>query len=208
MRISPYEVHVSDPSFYEKLYQQDGHWNKYGWSYDAFGAPSSAICTTDHNVHKRRRAPLNAYFSKANVASRQGNILTHVNKLQSRIDSLAASRSVFNLGAAFSATMTDVATEYILGKSYDNLDRTDFNQNLMSMLQGSGGMWRATKHVRFLGPMLKAMPLSVLERIGDPDVKAFVAFLKVRHPGRSSLQRPGQSASYVADSLSVRILLK
>ena len=60
-----------------------------------------------------------------------------------------------------------------------NLDRTDFNQNLMNMLQSSGGMWRMTKHVRFLGPLLKAMPLSLLERIGDADTKAFVAFLEV-----------------------------
>ena len=179
VRISPYELHVSDSSFYEKLYRQDGRWNKYNWSYDAFGAPSSAICTTDHGLHKRRRAPLNTYFSKVNVANRQAVILNRVQKLQARIDGFAASKSALNLGAALSATMTDVATEYILGKSYNNLDRTDFNQNLMNMLQGSGGMWRATKHIRFLGPMLKAMPLSMLERIGDQDVKAFVAFLKV-----------------------------
>ena len=181
MRISPYELHVNDASFYEKLYRQDGHWNKYDWSYDAFGAPSSAICTIDHNLHKRRRAPLNAYFSKANVANRQNVLQIQVNKLHARIDSEAASKTVFNLGAAFSAVSTDIATEYILGKSYDNLDRTDFNQNLMHMLQGSGGMWRATKHVRFLGPMMKAMPLPMLERIGDADVKAFVEFLKVSH---------------------------
>ncbi len=175
---------MNDASFYEKLYRQDGHWNKYDWSYDAFGAPSSAICTVDHNLHKRRRAPLNAYFSKANVASRQGIILTRVEKLQSRIDDFTASKAVLNLGAAFSATMTDIATEYILGKSYDNLDRTDFNQNLMNMLQGSGGMWRATKHVGFLGPMLKVMPLSMLETIGDSNVKAFGAFLKVCYCSR------------------------
>lgn len=170
---------MNDPTFYEKLYRQDGRWNKYDWSYDAFGAPSSAICTIDHDLHKRRRAPLNTYFSKANVTNRQGVIRTHVNRLQNRINGLAGSKSLFNLGAAFSATVTDVATEYILGKSYDNLDRIDFNQTLMNMLQGSGSMWRATKHVRFLGSMLKAMALSVLEVIGGPDVKAFVAFLTV-----------------------------
>ena len=179
MRISPFELHVSDAGFYEKLYRQDGHWDKYNWSWDAFGAPFSSICTTDHDLHKRRRAPLNAYFSKVKVSNRQEIIRIRVNKLQARIDSAAASKSVFNLGTAFSAMTTDVATEYILGKSYDNLNRTDFNQNMTNMLQGSGGMWRATKHVRFLGPLLKAMPLSMLERIGDADVKAFVAFLKV-----------------------------
>ena len=179
---------MNDAQFYEKLYRHDGHWDKYAWSYDAFGAPSSSICTTDHNLHRLRRTPLNTYFSKANVASRQDTIRIRVNKLRARIDNAAASKSVFNLGAAFSATTTDIATEYILGKSYDNLGRTDFNQSFMNMLQGSGSMWRATKHIRFLGPMLKAMPLSMLERIGDADVKAFVAFLKVSLWNPYSLQ--------------------
>ena len=90
-----------------------------------------------------------------------------------------ASKTEFNLGAAFSAATTDIATEYILGKSYNNLERTDFDKNLMNMLQGSGGMWRVTKHIRFFGPLFKAMPLSMLEKTGDPGVQAFVAFLKV-----------------------------
>ena len=44
-------------------------------------------------------------------------------------------------------TTTDTATEYIFRKRYDNLGRTGFNQKLMNMLQGSGSMWRATKHI-------------------------------------------------------------
>ena len=47
------------------------------------------------------------------------------------------------------------------------------------MLQGSGDTWRVTKYIRFLEPMLKPLPLSMLERNGDADVKTFVAFLKV-----------------------------
>ena len=159
MRFRPYEFHINNPNFYEKLYRHDGHWNKYAWSYDAFGAPSSAICTIDHDLHRRRRAPLNSYFSKSNVAGRQEVIQSRINKLRARIDGAATSNSVFNLGAAISAVATDVATEYILGKSSDNLNRPDFNQNFMNILQGSGSIWRATKHIRFLGPMLKALPL-------------------------------------------------
>ncbi|KDB31034.1 hypothetical protein H112_06555 [Trichophyton rubrum D6] len=43
IRISPHEIHVIDPSFFEKLYRSDGRWDKYSWTYDAFGAKTSTI---------------------------------------------------------------------------------------------------------------------------------------------------------------------
>ncbi|MCJ1447230.1 MAG: hypothetical protein MMC23_007741 [Stictis urceolatum] len=168
IRISPHELHINDPSFYEKLYRQEGHWNKYAWSYDAFGAPLSAICTLDHSLHKRRIAALGAYFSKASISSRHDLIIASIRKLRNRIREYATSGAPLNLGTAVSAMTTDIATEFIVGKNYNNLDRKDFNQDMTNMLQSSGGMWRTTKHVRFLGPLMKAMPLSLLDKMGDP----------------------------------------
>lgn len=115
------------------------------------------------------------------VASRANIVSAKIEKLKKRIGALAKSATPFNLGSALSATATDVATEFILGKSYDNLDRSDFNEHMASMLQGSGGMWRVTKHLPFVGPLVKALPLGWLEKTGDPDVVAFVAYLRVSH---------------------------
>lgn len=179
IRISPHELHVNDSSFFEKLYRQEGRWNKYDWSYDAFQKNYASICTVDHEHHKRRRAAVNPFFSKASVSNRQDIVKARVDRLCVRISEYAESGSILNLGTSISAFTGDVATEFIMGKSYNNLDRQDFNINMTNMLQSSGAMWRITKHVRFLGPTMKALPISFIEKYGDAGAKAFFAFLKV-----------------------------
>src|ERR1700710_690667 len=78
VRISPYELHVNDPSFFEKLYRQDGRWDKYAWAQDAFMVKGAALCTSDHDLHKARRLPLNSFFSKVKVVSKQDLIRNNV----------------------------------------------------------------------------------------------------------------------------------
>ncbi|KAF2868518.1 cytochrome P450 [Massariosphaeria phaeospora] len=122
MRISPHELHVSDLAFYKKLFRQDGRWNKYARSYDTFSAKYSSICTGDHELHKRRRAPLNNFFSKNTVASRQQIIYTRVNKLCDRIDKYVGTKFTLNLGTAVSAFAGNVAQSTSLGKAMIILD--------------------------------------------------------------------------------------
>ena len=107
-------------------------------------------------------------------------IQTRLERLCDRIDKLVETKSVFNIGTAFSALTIDVATEFILGESYDNLERKDFDQCMTNMLQASGGIWRTTKHFPFIDSMVKAMPLDMLEKIGNADMKEFMAYLTVR----------------------------
>ncbi len=148
----------------------------------AFAAgPRSTFNTIPHDLHRKRRAPLDLFFSKANVARRQDVVRACVNKLHRRISDAAAQENVFELGDALAATGTDIGTEYILGKSFNNLDRVDFNRPMTNMIRSHGGMWRTTKHVPFLGPILLAMPLDMLEKISGEDAKEFVAFLRVRY---------------------------
>lgn len=133
VRISPYELHINDPPYYEKLYRQEGRWNKYDWSYDAFGAPMSSVCTVDHDIHKRRRAPLNAFFSKVSVASRQDMIQRFANKLCDRFAQFEG--STVNVTAAISAFTRDVAMKFVLSKDYQNLDDENFGVEMTNVLR-------------------------------------------------------------------------
>ena len=172
---------MNDPTFYPIIYRQDGRWEKYEWSYKAFGAPYAAICTVSHDVHKRRRGAIDPLFSKAQIYASQGMLQKYVQKLSDRMDQYVTSGSVLNLGVAYNALTGDFVTEYLLGKSYGSLDMEDFNQGMVECVQGSGAIWRLTKHVPWLQPLFLNMPMWLIDKSGSgPQVKAFKAFQEVK----------------------------
>jgi cytochrome P450 len=178
IRISPYELHIIDPTFFEKLYCHDGVWHKYAWAYDAFSAYGATICSASHQLHKSRRRPLNAFFSNARVGSRQELIQRNVCKLCDRLTRSAMSKSIVDVGAAISALTRDISTEFILGRTYNSLDQEDFDVGMTNVFQDSGHIWRVTKHLRFFGPTMKALPVDWVMKVADEGTKAFFAYLK------------------------------
>ncbi|KAK3351394.1 cytochrome P450 [Neurospora tetraspora] len=171
IRISPYELHINDPSYFEKLYRQDGRWDKYDWAYIAHGRGlDTAISAPDHYLHKTVRQPLSPFFSKANVGRKLGIVRKHLDKLEGIISRKAASKEVFDLGAAISAWARDVSNEFILGKSYDNLDKDDFDKDFTTMVTDEGRQWRWNKHL----PILRVafiLPWDFMIMVGDKGMK-------------------------------------
>ncbi|KAF2105429.1 cytochrome P450 [Lophiotrema nucula] len=176
IRISPYELHVIDPAFFETIYRTDGRWHKYSWTYDAFGVNSSTIFSSDHDAHKARRRTIAPFFSKPNVLARQETLRRNLDKLCQRISQLAG--TTCNLGAAISAFTRDNANEYIIGKAYNELDAEDFGIDLSIASQGSGVLWRTTKHVRWFGPAMRAMPIDWAMKAADEGTKSFLRYLQ------------------------------
>ncbi|KAK2604960.1 hypothetical protein N8I77_007848 [Diaporthe amygdali] len=176
IRISPYELHVNDAAFFDTLYRTDGRWDKYSWTYDAFGAKSSTIFGSDHDAHRARRRAIAPFFSKQNVASRQHVLRRNIEKLCQRIHKLTG--STFNLGAAVSAFTRDSANEFIVGRQYNELDLDDFGIGLSIASQGAGVFWRTTKHIRWFGPAVRAIPIDWAMKVADDGTKAFLRYLK------------------------------
>ncbi|CAJ2512682.1 Uu.00g008010.m01.CDS01 [Anthostomella pinea] len=171
----PCELHVNDPAFYKQLYTQDGRWDKYGWATAAFGAPTATLHTLDSYQHKRRRAALNPFFSKANVNHRVIGSMTE--KLCRRLSALPSGETI-NLGNAISALTRDIATEVLIGGSFNHLEADDFHAELATLQQNGGEIWRTTKHIRWFGPLMQSLPLSVVEKLGDKGLLNFLSYIE------------------------------
>jgi hypothetical protein len=65
VRINPHELHVSDPDFYDVLY--GGKRDKYPWSTDVMEVRGAMFTTVEHDLHRRRRAPLAPFFSASAI---------------------------------------------------------------------------------------------------------------------------------------------
>ncbi|KAI0175596.1 trichodiene oxygenase [Hypoxylon sp. FL1284] len=176
IRISPYELHIIDPAFFNTLYCMDGRWDKYAWTYDAFGAKGSTVFGSGHDAHKAHRRAIASVFSKPNVAARQDILHRNVNKLCGRISKLAG--TTFNLGAAISSFTRDNANEFIVGKAYNELDLEDFGVGLSNASQGAGVFWRTTKFMPWFGPAIRGMPIGWAMKVADEGTKSFLRFLQ------------------------------
>lgn len=119
------------------------------------------------------------------MIGKQNLIQNLVNKLCARVDAYSDyETTAFRLGHAISAFTRDVATQFILGKTYNHLDATDFNAAISTMLQSSGSMWRITKHVPWFGPLMLSLPITIAEKIGNDGVREALTFLSVSVPCR------------------------
>lgn len=77
IRISPWELHISDPDFHDTLYASSasGHRrDKYDYFTKSFGLDKSVFATPQHDLHKMRRAALSTFFSMASARRLQPEI--------------------------------------------------------------------------------------------------------------------------------------
>ena len=90
-----------------------------------------------------------------------------------------APKPAFDFGAATTALVRDVMNDFMLGKSYNSLERKDFDAAQLAISQGSGAMWRMTKFFRFVGPTVQSLPPSWLLKVADGPFREFLLFLQV-----------------------------
>ncbi|KAJ8068587.1 hypothetical protein OCU04_002299 [Sclerotinia nivalis] len=127
IRISPYQLHVSDPTFYEELYSQHKIRHKYAYFLDRFQLPGSAFGTVDHKLHRERRAALNKYLSKQTIGKLEPMLLDMLDKLCGRIEEFREKREVLDMRIVYQCFITDVITLYALNRSWNHLDSPNFS---------------------------------------------------------------------------------
>ena len=103
VRISPYEVHIATPDFFNDIYTQTDRRDIWQWQRRGFGANDSTLSTPHHDHHRKRRAAINPLFSKQRVVRLLPTMEERLRSLWARFEAFQETGTVINLQHAFGA---------------------------------------------------------------------------------------------------------
>ena len=89
-------------------------------------SPGSHLLTVNHDLHRKRRKPLEPFFSRHGVSHLEGMISKVVEKFVARLEALKGSNTVIRLDHAFSALSGDVIGRICCEDKKDFLDDPNF----------------------------------------------------------------------------------
>ena len=163
VRISPHEVHISDPHFYDQIYAHSSHRrDKDPWVVNGFTAPQSMVGTVGHDHHRFRRNILNSFFSKKSVLELESFVKTKINHLMERFEEFHREDEVVQLDDAFAALTADVITYYSYGKNWGFLDDKTFRSDIRVAVNELTTVWHFSRFFGWVINTILSLPPSVM----------------------------------------------
>ncbi|KAI1498012.1 cytochrome P450 [Biscogniauxia marginata] len=132
IRVNPDELSIHDPDFYNEIYVAESkrRTNNYDVFCKGIDFDGSHLLTTEHNLHRRRRKPLEPFFSRMGVTRLQPMLAEVAMHLESRFRQLEGKNKVIRLDHAFASFSGDIIARICLGDEESNdrfLDDAQFS---------------------------------------------------------------------------------
>ncbi|KAF6812419.1 cytochrome p450 [Colletotrichum sojae] len=159
VRITPHEVHFSDPEFLDALYPVGGRkTDKPAWFALITGTPYSIVSTTHHDLHRQRRNALSSFFSTASVHRLENIMKKHCRALIARLDDAARHESVLGIHEVFKAITSDVITQYAFDKSFDFLQMDDYGRSYFNATNNFFFLTHVCVMLPWVYPLIQGAP--------------------------------------------------
>ncbi|KAJ8114690.1 hypothetical protein ONZ43_g4843 [Nemania bipapillata] len=127
VRVNPWEVHISDPDFYDVYFSTRSKHSKFKPWQKRFGLPLSTFDAIHHEEHNRRRQAVAPFFTRQRVLDYIPFIQKCVDRMCNRIEQEYRNTSkTLCLDEVFSSLTSDVITYYSFALFYDFLGMPDF----------------------------------------------------------------------------------
>ncbi|GFP52833.1 fusicoccadiene C-8 hydroxylase [Trichoderma asperellum] len=175
VRINPFELSIKDSNYYDEVYvvgsvrQTD--------RYEAFTEglvdfDGAHLATVGHELHRKRRAPLDPYFSKAGISKLEPMVWDLTDKLMQRFESFKGTGHIVRLDHALTAFSGDVINRLCIDDPPNLIDDADFSPWWFDIFHGIAVMLPTFMCVPWFTRLLRHIPQSVLA-ILDPKAQKF-----------------------------------
>ncbi|KAI0543835.1 cytochrome protein [Xylaria curta] len=176
IRITPYEVHIQDASFFDTLYATNRASMKRKEHVHRFNNPTSAFVTPDHALHRLRRGALNPFFSKRAISERAQNIQKQMDIVSKRLKTeFQNTGRILVVNEMWGCFATDIITEYCFERRYDFIREPNFKalfvKSLIDLLEGVH--W--VTQFPWLSTIMNWMPDAIIAWI-DPRMESVTKF--------------------------------
>ncbi|KAF2147767.1 putative P450 monooxygenase [Myriangium duriaei CBS 260.36] len=169
VRVSPDELHVADPEFYEEIYTSSARKRdkdpRFTGSMGVVPGGEAAFWTAPHALHRIRREALNNYFSTAKIAGIQPLLETKIGQLCDRFEEYAKQGRVLNLNDGFNAFSMDVITEFLFGQSWKFLEASDFHGWYRNMVMDIVGAQHTRFHLPAVQRLMTWIPMETVAKV-------------------------------------------
>jgi hypothetical protein len=162
IRISPNELHIDQPDYYEKLYPQHEPRDKSEYYLSQFQLPGSSFGTASHRHHRIRRGALNPFLSKQTVIRIQPLLTYMIDKLCNRIEEFRTSGQPMPIRLVYSCLATDIVTLIVLNHNRHLLDSPDFSPVWVETVKAIAAAGHTMKQFPWLFSVIRALPPSVV----------------------------------------------
>ncbi|KAF3483874.1 Cytochrome P450 [Arthroderma uncinatum] len=164
VRISPREVHIDDPAFWDVLYT-NSKLDKDAWYYRPFEDNYATVGTVSWRLHRQRRGAMAKFFSKANVSALEPQVMAVVKRLCGRIEEHRISNKVVDISNAYRCFATDVITNYAAPQTIDFISTPDFAAAYNRVLRDFSYIMLWHRQFPFVFPLLATIPRWVISMI-------------------------------------------
>lgn len=161
VRITPLEVHVDDPEFYDTIYSNSERRDKTPWHKNAFTSDKSAFATSNHELHRTRRGTLNPYFSKSQIRKFSPWVQERADILCRRFEEeYKGTENPLAINEAFACLTSDVVMEYSFAENYNLIENPEFIAPLNRTLE----LYLRAVHIATNFPIVVQLQVNILPR--------------------------------------------
>lgn len=197
VRISPNEVHCNDTAFSDEVYAVGGR-KRDKPQHQVNGSPLvlSMFGTSDHGLHRLRRAPLAKFFSRSMIARLEKEIHGHAQALCDKLLACAG-QAPLDITVAYSCFTADTISAYAFGQSFGLLQQPGWYPNFRDPTQAT---LRPVFFFRFF-PFLRGLS-EVAKWFVDylpEDIGLFVRTLQIDLPRQIEQTRRDMEAGIALD---------